>query len=215
MRRGRAVRAGSAAFVVAAMVAGCGLPIVGSGRHRDSAAGATPPGATQAGATPSHAAGASPVARLRATVARAQRTHEIPTPAPSQGALGGWRSPVQAVQVFADAYINWTADTVATHLRVLAQAGVGQARSAMTLAASQVARDDALKLGGISNAGTVEAIAPVTGERNVYAVVTRERTTATNTNAYQGLRPAWHVTLATVTEVDGRLWTISAWQPEN
>jgi hypothetical protein len=55
----------------------------------------------------------------------------------------------------------------------------------------------------------------VTGEHNVYAVVTRERTTATNTSAYQGLRPGWHVTLATVTEVDGWLWTISGWQPEN
>jgi hypothetical protein len=148
-------------------------------------------------------------------VAQAQRTHEIPTPAPAQQALGGWRSPVQAVQVFAGIYINWTAATVATHLRVLAQAGVGQARSAMTLAAAQVARDGTLKLGGIANSGTVEAIAPVTGEHNVYAVVTRERTTATNTDAYQGLRPAWHVTLATVTEVDGWLWTISGWEPEN
>jgi hypothetical protein len=55
----------------------------------------------------------------------------------------------------------------------------------------------------------------VTGEHNVYAVVTQERTTATNTDAYQGLRPAWHVTLATVTEVDGWLWTISGWEPEN
>jgi hypothetical protein len=148
-------------------------------------------------------------------VARAQRTHEIPTPAPSQQALGGWRSPVQAVQVFAAWYINWTADTVATHLRVLAQAGIGQARSAMTLAAGQVAHDSSLRLGGIANSGTVEAIASVTGESNVYAVVTRERTTATNTNAYQGLRPAWHLTLATVTRVYGRLWTISGWQPEN
>jgi hypothetical protein len=152
---------------------------------------------------------------VRATVARAQRTHEIPTPAPSQQALGGWRSPVQAVQVFAAWYINWTADTVATHLRVLAQAGIGQARSAMTLAAGQVAHDSSLRLGGIANSGTVEAIASVTGESNVYAVVTRERTTATNTNAYQGLRPAWHLTLATVTRVYGRLWTISGWQPEN
>ena len=104
---------------------------------------------------------------------------------------------------------------MATHLRVLARVGVGRARSAMTLAAGQVGNDSSVKLGGIANSGTVEAIAPVTGERNVYAVVTRERTTATNTNAYQGLRPAWHVTLATVTEVDGRLWTISGWQPEN
>jgi hypothetical protein len=98
---------------------------------------------------------------------------------------------------------------------VLAQAAIGQARSAMTLAAGQVGHDSSIALGGVANSGTVEGIAPVTGEDNVYAVVTRERTTATHTNAYQGLRPAWHVTLATVTEVYGRLWTISGWQPEN
>jgi hypothetical protein len=178
------------AVLTAGAVAGCGLPSGGAG------------------------ANAGP-ARIPAPVATAQRTHEIPTPAPPQKALGGWRSPVQAVEVFAQWYINWTADTVATHLRVLAQAGIGQARSAMTLAAGQVGKDSSLKLGGIANSGTVEAIAPVTGERNVYAVVTRERTTATNTSAYHGLRPAWHVTLATVTQVDGRLWTISVWQPEN
>jgi hypothetical protein len=192
------------AVLTAAAVAGCGLPFGGRDASRRSAPAPAAAGAGTAGPAPT-----------RATVARAQRTHEIPTPAPSQKALGGWRSPVQAVQVFAQWYINWTADTVATHLRVLAQVGIGQARSAMTLAAGQVGKDSSLTLGGIANSGTVEAIAPVTGERNVYAVVTRERTTATNTNAYQGLRPAWHVTLATVTEVDGRLWTISGWQPEN
>lgn len=201
MRRRRSLGVVAAALTAGA-VAGCGLPFGGSG-----ASGRPAPAAAAA-------SNAEP-ARAQATVARAQRTHEIPTPAPSQQALGGWRSPVQAVQVFAQWYINWTADTVATHLRVLAQVGVGQARSAMTLAAGQVGNDSSLKLGGIANSGTVEAIAPVTGERNVYAVVTRERTTATNTNAYHGLRPAWHVTLATVTEVDGRLWTISGWQPEN
>ncbi len=148
-------------------------------------------------------------------MARAQRTHEIPTPAPAEKAVGGWRSAVQAVQVFAEWYINWTAGSVATHLHVLAQIAVGQARSAMTLAAGQVGHDSSIALGGIANSGTVEAIAPVTGERDVYAVVTRERTTASHTSAYQGLRPAWHVTLATVTEMQGRLWTISGWQPEN
>ena len=199
MARGRPLGAAVMAAVVAFAVAGCGPPLSGA----PAPAAASGPAATSA------------PARAQATVARAQRTHEIPTPTPSEKAPGGWRSPVQAVQVFAQWYINWTADTVATHLRVLAQAGVGQARSAMTLAAGQVGHDSALKLGGIANSGTVEAIAPVTGERNVYAVVTRERTTATNTNAYQGLRPAWHVTLATVTEVRGRLWTISGWQPEN
>ena len=200
---GPAAAAAVAVVVVAVLVGGCGLPLGGSGPRHGSA--------PAQGASPA----ASPAARLRATVAQAQRTHEFPTPAPARQAVGGWRSPVQAVQVFAGIYINWTAATVATHLRVLAQAGVGQARSAMTLAAAQVSQDGTLRLGGIANSGTVEAIAPVTGERNVYAVVTRERTTATNTNAYQGLRPAWHVTLATVTEVDGWLWTISGWQPEN
>jgi hypothetical protein len=206
MRRARRLGVALAAAASALVLGGCGLPF---GR---------PPAPARRSAvttTAGSAAAAAPAPRLRATVARAQRTHEIPTPAPARKAPGGWRSPVQAVQVFAQEYINWTADTVAAHLRVLSQAAIGQARSAMTLAAGQVGRDSSLRLGGIANSGTVEAIAPVTGERNVYAVVTRERTTATNTSAYQGLRPAWHVTLATVTEVDGWLWTISGWEPEN
>lgn len=157
----------------------------------------------------------APGAATRATVARAQRTHEIHTPAPPQTAPGGWRSPVQAVQVFTEVYINWTAATIATHLRLLAEASVGQARSVMTLAAAQAGRDSDLQRGGIANSGTVEAIAPVTGRHGVYAVVTRERTTATNTTDYRGLSPAWHVTLATVVEVDGHLWTLSGWQPES
>ena len=194
----RSLGALAGAAVAAVVLVGCGLGRAGS------------PSSTQSVPAP-----AAATARLRATVARAQRTHEIPTPAPAQKALGGWRSPVQAVQVFAQWYINWTADTVATHLRVLSQAAIGQARSAMTLAAAQVGHDSSIALGGIANSGAVEAIAPVTGEDDVYAVVTRERTTATHTSAYQGLRPGWHVTLATVAEVDGGLWTISRWQPEN
>ncbi len=185
-----------AAMVAAMALGGCGLTVGGT-------AGSSHPVAT------------GTAAQTRATVARAQRTHEISTPAPRDKPIGGWRDPVQAVQVFAWWYINWTPDTVASRLRVLAQIAVGQARSAMTLAAGQVGGDGALKLGGIANSGKVEGIAPVTGEDNVYAVVTRERTTATHTDAYQSLRPAWHVTLATVTPIAGGLWTISGWQPEN
>jgi hypothetical protein len=207
MRRAQPLGVALAAAASALVLGGCGLPFARASVPARPSTVTTSRGAAAA-VTPS-------ARRLRATVARARRTHEIPTPAPPQRARGGWRSPVQAVQVFAQAYINWTADTVAAHLRVLSQAAIGQARSAMALAAGQVGRDSSLRLGGIANSGTVEAIAPVTGERNVYAVVTRERTTATNTRAYQGLRPAWHVTLATVTEVDGWLWTISGWQPEN
>jgi hypothetical protein len=195
MRRGRSIGGVAAAALTAGALAGCG-PSVGGG----------PPPATRAAtstATPATAA------------IRAQRTHEIPTPAPRPTAPGGWRSPVQAVQVFAQAYINWTAATVASHLRVLAYVSVGQAHSAMSLAAAQTARDSDLRRGGIANSGTVEAIAPVTGQRNVYAVVTRERTTAANTTAYRGLSATWHVTLATVVQVEHGLWTLSGWQPES
>jgi hypothetical protein len=231
---GRARRAGLWIMLAAAVgLSGCGLPVVGAasrpGSTRAAAAGNAvhaAHAAAAAHATTTMSVAAAPPAPSGGIVARAQRTHEIPTPAPAERAAGGWRSPVQAVQVFAQCYINWTAATVASHLHVLSQVAVGQARSAMTQAAGQVGHDSSITLGGIANSGTVEAIAPVTGERDVYAVVTRERTTATHTSAYEGLRPGWHVTLATVTEIkvahqapgagsDGRLWTISGWQPEN
>ena len=63
--------------------------------------------------------------------------------------------------------------------------------------------------------GTVEAVASLPGHNNQYVVVTLESTTATNTTAYQGLRPAWHVALATVTEQRPGAWVLSAWQPES
>jgi hypothetical protein len=73
-----------------------------------------------------------------------------------------------------------------------------------------------LKRGGIANSGTVEAVAPLAAHgRNQYVVVTLESTTATNTTAYQGLQPAWHLALATVTEARPGQWVVSDWQPEN
>jgi hypothetical protein len=39
-------------------------------------------------------------------------------------------------------------------------------------------------------------------------------TSATNTTAYQGLRPAWHVAVATVVRQRGG-WVVSDWQPES
>jgi hypothetical protein len=119
------------------------------------------------------------------------------------------------VAAFATAYINWDAQTVAQDMRALADRSVGQARAAMTLAAAQTAADYELQRGGISNHGTVEAVAPLPRHQNQYLVVTLESTSATNTTAYQGLRPAWHVALATVTEQRAGQWVLSAWQPEN
>jgi len=188
-------------------LAGCGLAGCGLGAGPASTGTAT----RTATGTATRAAAAGAAAKL----ARAQRTHEYPTPVPRQRVIGGWRSAVQAVQVFATTYINWSAGTVSPRLRALAEVSVGQARSAMSLAAAQTAHDYELQRGGIANSGVVEAIAPVLDQPDQYAVVTRETTTATRTTAYQGLTPAWHVALATVTRVQGGLWVLSAWQPEN
>jgi hypothetical protein len=122
---------------------------------------------------------------------------------------------VQAIREFATAYINWNAATVAARMRVLAAQSVGQARSAMALAAAQTAGDYELQQGGIANSGTVEAVAPLFGRPRQYVVATRETTTSADTDAYQGLRPAWHLTLATVTRLASGQWVLSGWQPEN
>jgi hypothetical protein len=148
-------------------------------------------------------------------LAQAQATHEYPSPAPPpETASAGASTPTQAILRFAGAYINWNADTVAGTMKALAAQSVGQARSAMSLAAAQTAGDYELQQGGIANSGTVQAIAPLLNHREQYVVVTRELTIASNTTAYQGLRPAWHLAIATVVELRGGQWALSGWQPE-
>jgi hypothetical protein len=152
----------------------------------------------------------------RSKVAIAQATHEYPSPQPPPETVAGSSpSAVQAVRSFATAYINWTTDTVTDDMRALAARSIGQARSALELAAAQTASDYELKRGGISNSGQVEAVAPLPSGRNQYVVVTQEQTTATNTTAYQGLRPAWHVAIATVSRLAPGAWVLSGWQPES
>ena len=162
---------------------------------------------------------------LSAAPAATSSTGRAPTPrvARSSGSgagrpAGGWRTPVRAVATFAALYVNWDAGTVARRLRTLARVSIGQARAAMTLEAAEVARDRALRGGGIANSGVVEAVAPVVGHAREYAVVTRERTSASHgaqRDAYRGLPPEWHVTVATVTRTAGGLWVLSGWQPES
>jgi hypothetical protein len=163
---------------------------------------------------------AQPAQRARSlaaqALAQAQATHEYPSPSlKPQTATGGSSSPVQAIRRFVSAYINWNAQTVVLDMRTLAARSVGQARSAMQLAAAGTAGDYELRRGGIANHGAVEAVAPVSGRRDQYVVVTLESTTATNTTAYEGLLPAWHVALATVAEQAPGRWVLSGWQPEN
>jgi hypothetical protein len=175
------------------------------------------PGCGVGAAHPSSTTSLSPVepGASAGIVARANRTHEVPTPAGPQPVAGGWRSPTQAVYVFATQYINWNSQNVSARLRALARVSVGQARSAASTDASETASDDELKQGQIANSGVVEAIAPVIGHRYEYAVATRERTTASATDAYQGLAAQWHLAVATVTRLRGGLWVLSGWQPEN
>jgi hypothetical protein len=151
----------------------------------------------------------------RASVATAERTHEYPAPPPPAEHAPGSPSAAAAVFAFANGYINWNEHTVVADLRRLAADSVGQARSAMQIEAAQVAADYELRGGGVANSGTVEAVAPLHGSKDEYVVVTQESTTATATNAYQGLRPAWHVTVATVRGRPSGAWVISGWQPES
>lgn len=143
----------------------------------------------------------------------AAATHEYPSPSPRETAPGA-AGPVAAITAFAAAYINWDAGTVTARMLDLARGSVGQARSAMELAAAQTASDYELQRGGIANHGIVEAVARA-AVRGRWVVVTVERTTATATNAYQGLRPAWHVTVVTVSSPRPGRWVVSGWQPEN
>jgi hypothetical protein len=162
------------------------------------------------------ALGASGTTTRPGKVAIANRTHEYPaSPPPREKAIGGAPGAEQAIREFAAAYINWNANSVARDMLVLAAESIGQARSATELAASETASDYELRRGGIANSGTVEAVAPLASGNNRYAVVTLERTTATNTDAYAGLAPAWHVTVATATQLSPDRWVVSGWQPEN
>lgn len=160
-------------------------------------------------------AGTSPTTKRASKLSRAQLTHEYPSPPrPSEPVAGASPSAVGAARAFAAAYINWDADTVAAQMRRLANRSVGQARSAMQLAAAQTAGDYELRRGGIANHGTVEAVAPLRGSAVRYVVVTRESTTATLSTAYQGLRPAWHVAIASMSQLATGRWVVSGWQPE-
>jgi hypothetical protein len=169
------------------------------------------------------AGSASPAASTPATrpspvptaVRQAARTHEVASPPPRlERASRTAPTPAEAVRAYAERYINWDAGTVTGMLRDLSGASVGQARSAMALEAAQVASDPELAQNGIANSGTVEAVAPLAGNARRWVVVTRERTTAALSSAYQGLRPGWHITLAGVTAT-ARGWVVSDWQPEN
>ena len=157
-----------------------------------------------------------PHRRAPSKLAIAQADHEYPaSAAPRQRASKAAGAPLTAVASFARDYINWTADSVSRDMARLAATSIGQARAAAQLAVAETAGDYELHRDGIANSGVVEAIAPLAGAAHQFVVVTRERTIATETTAYQGLQPAWHVAIATVSEVGPGEWVVSGWQPQS
>jgi hypothetical protein len=185
------------------------LALIDAGLGGCASLGPPPPGQDRPAPSPTRS---SP---SRSPLAVAQATHEYPSPRPPRQFAPGSRGAAEAVSQFAGAYINWDAGSVSADMQALARQSVGQARSEMELAAAQTGSDYELQRGGIANSGTVEVVAPLPGQPGSYVVVTRERTTATATTAYQGLQPAWHVAIATVLQVTPGRWAVSAWQPQS
>ncbi|MBO0769276.1 MAG: hypothetical protein J2O48_11395 [Solirubrobacterales bacterium] len=151
---------------------------------------------------------------LPSSIVPAIHHNEVPTPPGPRQRGHGYASAELALRRFAGTYINWNAGDVQGHLRALARASVGQARSAMVLQASQSRGDRELSQAQLSNSGSVQAVAALAGGHGRYVVVTRESTHASASAGYQGLAPAWHLALATVSRQSGR-WVVSSWQPEN
>jgi hypothetical protein len=181
-------------------LAGCGL----------SVRSGTPSAGSGAGDRTSAARAASE----RTSTVPGVRNHELATPpGPAERAPVASSAP-EALARFARTYINWNAADVRSRLSRLAADCVGQARTAIQLEAAQTGADPELRQAGIANHGSVEAITSLAGSTRRYVVVTRERTTATDSSAYQGLAAAWHLTVATMARRGGG-WVISGWQPES
>jgi hypothetical protein len=203
------VAAALAVLIAAVALAGCGAgPNAGAARNIRPAPVASNGRATE---RPNRIAPA-----LRRQIAIADHTHQYPAPPPPSEHGRALGSPLAALVIYATVYINWNAGDVAARLRALARASVGQARSSMILQAAEVGSDPELRQAGIANHGSVEAVAPlIGGPAGSYVVVTREWTTASDSAAYQGLSPQWHLTLAQVRRQGSQGWVVSGWQPES
>jgi hypothetical protein len=118
-----------------------------------------------------------------------------------------------AILRFASLYINWNYRTLAEHERQLASSAVGDARLAESQAAASAERDRDLQRGHIYNRGSVISVAAMIGNTaGQYTVVTREETGGNP--EYAGLQAAFHVTLATVQQLQTG-WAVSEWQPQS
>lgn len=145
-----------------------------------------------------------------------QNPGESPAPPPpspqSQAPNSPAATPEQAIRRFALLYVNWTWQTLPTHLKQLAVMSVGAARLAEQQAAAAAGRDSELAATHVFNRGQIISIAPSQTQPGEWVIVTREQTGG---NAqYDGIQRSWHVTLATLAHVSSG-YSISQWLPQN
>jgi hypothetical protein len=155
----------------------------------------------------------STAAQTPAAANAGERVGTVPSSATRQeGPLDPAGTPQQALERFAESYINWTWRTLADDQQHLAASAVGEARRAELQARQQTARDTPLRRGRIFNRGVIVAVASVRGGSPAQWIIdTREQTGGEG--EYAELRPGFHVTLAAVARVQGG-WAVSSWRPE-
>lgn len=123
------------------------------------------------------------------------------------------RTPEQAIERFAESYINWSYATLAADQAHLAAIAVGEARASEQQARARTMGDSLLGRAGIYNTGTILAIAPLRGASpDEWVICTREQTGGNS--EYAELQAGFHLTIATVERVSSGGWAVSAWRPQ-
>jgi hypothetical protein len=135
-----------------------------------------------------------------------------PPTAASQAPTRVQHSPQAALGAFAELYINWSYRTLSTDQQSLASVSVGAARLAERQAAAASAGDTAITQGRVFNHGQVVSIAAELSGEGTWVIVTREQTGGSSD--YEGLPPAYHVTLAHLATVPGG-YAVSEWLPQS
>jgi hypothetical protein len=122
------------------------------------------------------------------------------------------QTPATALASFAVRYVNWTYRTLSADQRTLAAMSVGPARQAERQAAARSLVDTTIARGHIYNSGHLVSVAPELSGGRTWVIVTREQTGGES--EYEGLRAAYHVTLAQVARVPGG-YAVSQWLPQS
>lgn len=136
-----------------------------------------------------------------------------PPPSPaSQAPSAVEPTPQMAIEAFARLYVNWTYRTLSANQRTLAAISVGAARLSERQAAATSEADTTIARGHISNHGQIVSIAQDHRRPNTWVIVTREQTGGDA--QYEGLTPAYHVTLSQLAKLPGG-YAISQWLPQN